>query len=68
MVARVNPPAVMSRGCLNADGTPKIAYSNRDRARRVARSRRRDGAGVLDTYACDRHGWHIGHRTEWFER
>jgi len=65
MAVPVRPPRAIDlpRSCRDESGRPKVAYTTRDAARRVARDYRRVGGlhAYLCAYGC---GYHIGrHRT-----
>jgi hypothetical protein len=46
------------RSCYNKNGSPKAAFSTKKLAERaIPRT-----AKGLAPYACETHGWHLGHR------
>jgi len=47
-----------TRSCYNKTGAPKAAFSTKKLAERAIP---RSSTG-LAPYACDAHGWHLGHR------
>jgi hypothetical protein len=53
-------PPLKFKACTNADGTPKMRYATRAEARAAAKhlSRYRD---PVHAYACEKHGYHLGH-------
>ncbi len=47
-----------ARSCYNKNGSPKSAFSSKKAAERAIP---KTTAG-LAPYACETHGWHLGHR------
>ncbi|HTA37786.1 MAG TPA: hypothetical protein VK760_01860, partial [Candidatus Acidoferrales bacterium] len=46
------------RSCYNKNGSPKAAFASKQLAQRAIP---RTSKG-LAPYACEAHGWHLGHR------
>jgi hypothetical protein len=46
------------RSCYNKNGSPKTAFASRKAAERAIPKT----TTGLAPYACEQHGWHLGHR------
>lgn len=47
-----------SRSCFKQNGAPKAAFATKKLAERAIP---RTSVGLMP-YACEKHGWHLGHR------